>query len=273
AASAALEARTADLRRAEAELEAIRQSHYQANDALHAAQGELGEAALAVSRLEERIRYVAEGRERIVRQRADLEIQHASWVARQADAGTERDGVAARIVAAEQAAAGFAARLAEHAATIDAAASALREAQAAAANDESRRHADLAARLGALKALQEKVQIEDKLKPWLARHGLESLPGLWRRVRIEPGWEPALEAALRERLGSLEIGRLDTVRAFAADAPPARMAFFTTPPAPIASEHRTLPRLTELLHLGDAGLTALLGDWLEGVYTAADLDA
>ncbi len=143
----------------------------------------------------------------------------------------------------------------------------------AAANDEARRHADLAARLGALKALQEKVQIEDKLKPWLARHGLESLPGLWRRVRIEPGWEPALEAALRERLGSLEIGRLDTVRAFAADAPPARLAFFTTPSAPIASEHRTLPRLTDLLHLGDSGLTALLGDWLEGVYTATDLDA
>jgi chromosome segregation protein SMC/fructose-1,6-bisphosphatase class II len=148
-----------------------------------------------------------------------------------------------------------------------------RRALQAAANDEAHRHADLAARLGALKALQEKVQIEDKLMPWLARHGLESLPGLWRRIRIEPGWEPALEAALRERLGSLEIGRLDTVRAFAADAPPARLAFFTTPSAPIASEHRTLPRLTDLLHLGDSGLTALLGDWLEGVYTATDLDA
>ncbi|MCE9661591.1 MAG: chromosome segregation protein SMC [Burkholderiales bacterium] len=367
AAAAALESRTADLRHAEAELEAIRQSHYEANDALHAAQGALGEAALDVSRLEERIRYVAEGRERIVRQRADLEVQHAGWLEREKVARAERDSVGARIAAAEQAAAGFAARIAEHAATIDAALAALRAAQAgsdgqreivagvqqqiqvaaaemrgvdeqagqaesrrdrlvaeekglapidparldaarqrsaeaeaahhaaearlgewqervpaldearrtlqAAANEEARRHADLAARLGALKALQEKVQIEDKLQPWLARHGLESLPGLWRRVRIEPGWEPALEAALRERLGSLEIGRLDTVRAFAADAPPARLAFFTTPPAPIASAHRTLPRLAELLHLGDSGLTALLGDWLEGVYTATDLDA
>jgi len=367
AAVTALESRTAELRHAETDLEAIRQSHYEANDALHAAQGALGEAALDVSRLEERIRYVAEGRQRIVRQRADLEIQHGTWLARDAEARAERDSVAARIAAAEQAAAGFAERIATHAATVDAALAALREAQAtsggqrevvagvqqqiqvaaaemrgvdeqagqaegrrdrliaeekglapidparleaarqraaaveaehhaaearlvewqervpaldearrtlqAAANDESRRHADLAARLGALKALQEKVQIEDKLKPWLARHGLESLPGLWRRVRIEPGWEPALEAALRERLGSLEIGRLDTVRAFAADAPPARLAFFTTPSAPIASEHRTLPRLTDLLHLGDSGLTALLGDWLEGVYTATDLDA
>jgi len=34
-----------------------------------------------------------------------------------------------------------------------------------------------------------------------------------------------------------------------------------------------LPRLADLLHLGDAGLSALLGDWLEGVYTASDFDA
>ncbi len=367
AAVAALESRTADLRHAEAELEAIRQSHYGANDALHAAQGSLGEAALEVSRLEDRIRYVAEGRQRIARQRVELEAQHASWLAREGEARSEREAVTGRIDVAETATAGFGARIAEHVATVDAAASALRDAQSrsdgqrgivaglqqqiqvvaaemrgvdeqasqaegrrdrlvaeekglapidptrldtarqraaeteaqhaaaearlaewqervpaldesrralqAAANVEAQRHADLSARLGALKALQEKVQIEDKLKPWLAKHGLESLPGLWRRVRIETGWEAALEAALRERLGSLEIGRLDTVRAFAADAPPARLAFFTTPSAPLASAHRTLPRLAELLHLGDAGLTALLGDWLEGVYTANDLAA
>jgi chromosome segregation protein len=34
-----------------------------------------------------------------------------------------------------------------------------------------------------------------------------------------------------------------------------------------------LPRLSDLLRLSDAGLTALLNDWLEGVYTAPDLDA
>ena len=78
---------------------------------------------------------------------------------------------------------------------------------------------------------------------------------------------------MRERLGALEIGRLDTVRAFAADPPPARLAFFTAPSAPAPSSHRALPRLADRLQLGDAGLTALLGDWLEGVYTADDIDA
>jgi chromosome segregation protein len=36
--------------------------------------------------------------------------------------------------------------------------------------------------------------------------------------------------------------------------------------------HQTLPRLADLLRLGDAGLRALLGDWLEGVYTAQSID-
>ena len=367
AAVAALESKLAELRHAEAELEAIRQAHYDANDALHAAQGELGEAALVVSRIEERIRYVAEGRERVARQRADLEGQRNAWLAREAEARAEHERAGADLEAAKVASLAFAGRVSDQAQALVAAEAALRTAQAAsgaqrevvagiaqqiqvvaaetrgveerlsqaearrerllgeerdlvpvdpahldaarqraaeadaahaaaeaqltqwqerlpvlddarrvmqaAANDEARRHADLGARLEALKALQEKVQVEDKLKPWLARHGLESLQGLWRRVRIEPGWEAALEAALRERLGALEISRLDTVRAFVADAPPARLAFFTTPPAPTLPAHRALPRLAELLHLGDSGLSALLGDWLEGVYTASDIDA
>ena len=66
-----------------------------------------------------------------------------------------------------------------------------------AVNAESSRQAALSARLEALKALQEKVRTDGKLKPWLARHGLDALQGLWSRIHVEPGWENALEAALR----------------------------------------------------------------------------
>ena len=122
-----------------------------------------------------------------------------------------------------------------------------RRAQQDALNRDTAQQSALRARLDALRALQEKVQAQDKVKPWLARHGLDGLQGLWTRLHIEPGWETALEAALRERLAALEVGRLDTVRAFAADAPPARLAFYTPPAAAIASTHRTLPRLADLL--------------------------
>lgn len=140
------------------------------------------------------------------------------------------------------------------------------------ATREAARLAEIGARLDALRALQEKVQTEGKLKPWLARHGLDGLAGLWTQIHIEPGWETALEAALRERLNALAVGRLDVVRAFAGDPPPARLAFYSPPAAAIANTHQTLPRLTDLLRLGDAGLKALLNDWLEGVYTASSLD-
>jgi chromosome segregation protein len=90
-----------------------------------------------------------------------------------------------------------------------------------AVNSEGGKQADLSARLEALKALQEKVKTDGKLRPWLARHGLDGLQGLWSRIHIEQGWESALEAALRERMNSLEVSRLEMVRAFGNDAPPA----------------------------------------------------
>ena len=132
-----------------------------------------------------------------------------------------------------------------------------RRTQAQTAATESSRQAELGARLEALRALQDKVQSSGKLKPWLVKHGLDSLQGLWTRVHIEPGWETALEAALRERLAALEVGRLETVRAFAADAPPARLAFYSTGVSAHADTHRTLPRLSELLQLDDAGFRKL----------------
>ncbi|MEP6588691.1 MAG: chromosome segregation protein SMC, partial [Polaromonas sp.] len=149
-------------------------------------------------------------------------------------------------------------------------------------NTESARRAELSARLEALKALQEKVRTDGKLLPWLAKHGLENLQGLWSRLHIEQGWENALEAALRERLGALEVSRLDIVRGFAgtggrghSEGPPAKLSFYTPPnaaPPGASNPALNLKPLADLLRLNDAGLSALLGEWLHGGYTAATLD-
>ncbi|MEZ5663228.1 MAG: chromosome segregation protein SMC [Burkholderiaceae bacterium] len=148
-----------------------------------------------------------------------------------------------------------------------------RRAAQTAVNQESARQADLSARLEALKALQDKVRTDGKLKPWLSRHGLDALQGLWSRIHIEPGWERALEGALRERLSALEVSRLDMVRAFANDAPPAKLVFYS-PPAAGAAPGPTggLQPLSTWLRLGDDSQRALLGDWLDGCLTAPSLD-
>ncbi len=141
-----------------------------------------------------------------------------------------------------------------------------------AANSESHKQADLSARMDALKALQDKVRTDGKLKPWLAKHGLEGLQGLWSRIHIQQGWESALESALRERMNSLEISRLDMVRSFAADAPPAKLAFYSPPQAAAPQPPAALSRLSDLLRLNDAGQKALLTDWLHGYYTAPSFE-
>ncbi len=148
-----------------------------------------------------------------------------------------------------------------------------------AVNLESAKRSDLSARTEALKALQEKVKTDGKLKPWLAKHGLDGLQGLWTHIHIEQGWESALEAALRERMGALEVSRLDMVRGFAGtdgrDTPPAKLSFYSPPNAVAPARSNTsinLKPLAELLRLNDAGLSALLGDWLHGGYTVDKLD-
>ncbi len=140
-------------------------------------------------------------------------------------------------------------------------------------NTEQSLNADLSARLEALKALQDKVKTDGKLSPWLNKHGLAGMSGLWNRLQVEPGWESALESALRERLGALEVSRLETVRAFASDAPPARMAFYNPPSAPTAwTSASGLKPLADCLKPSDAAQRALLSEWLHGCLSAASLE-
>lgn len=137
---------------------------------------------------------------------------------------------------------------------------------------EAQAVAKLDARLAALSKLQEDVQKQGALEPWLARHELTSFGRLWQQLHIEAGWETALEAVLRERMAALEIRQLDHARAFVADAPPARLAFYQKPPAasPPASA-RGLEPLCAKLRLTDPDLRALLNEWLRDVYVCADM--
>jgi chromosome segregation protein len=56
------------------------------------------------------------------------------------------------------------------------------------------------------------------------------------------------------------------------DAPPAKLAFYSSPAAPAAEGAAGQPRLADLLRVHDAGLRAVLAGWLQGCYTAQSLD-
>ncbi len=141
-------------------------------------------------------------------------------------------------------------------------------------NAETAANAQLEARLGALKQLQEKVQAQGKVQPWLKKHELDSLPRLWQKLQIEQGWETALESILRERTAALEVSNIEWAKAFFNDAPPAKLALFTPH---IVNSHSAdvdapagLKYFLSLLKFNDAGLRALLQDWLHNVFIADD---
>ena len=128
-AATALESRLAELRHVEAELETVRQAHYAASDALHQKQGHLAEASLEVSRLEERIRYVVDGRQRVQQRLSELQAQNSQWSQRQDAAHVELEDIAAQIAAAEEQAELQAAQSEEQAAQLPTFEEALRSAQ------------------------------------------------------------------------------------------------------------------------------------------------
>ena len=86
----ALDARTADLRRVELDLERVRSAQQEAEHAVHAAQGSYYEAASAVSAIESEIRVVVESRNRLQAQLAQLAAQREHW-SREIDRLAEAD--------------------------------------------------------------------------------------------------------------------------------------------------------------------------------------
>ena len=123
------------------------------------------------------------------------------------------------------------------------------------------------AELAALKKLQESLKADEKLGDWLRSRGLDSVPRLWEKLSVAPGWEAAVEAVLRERLQAVAA---EATPDWFADAPPARLTVW-------AGDGTTVPVAAELLvskiASDDGAAQTALADWLAGVYWANDAEA
>jgi chromosome segregation protein len=91
---------------------------------------------------------------------------------------------------------------------------------------EQRLATELEARLNALQHLQSRLDHNQKLQAWLAKHQLESLPRLWNSLRIADGWEEALESVLGDRLNSIALENIEQAQGWLGDAPPAAVNAF-----------------------------------------------
>ena len=128
------------------------------------------------------------------------------------------------------------------------------------------------ARLNALKQLQAQLDNDKNLKSWLMQHGLDGAPRLWQSIRIEQGWEDALEAVLRERVNALALPRLEEAQSWN-DAPPAKLAVYAADGSHnvAAAAQAGLTPLVNYVRCQDAQATAVVADWLCGVYAVHDL--
>ena len=119
------------------------------------------------------------------------------------------------------------------------------------------------AKLATLKQVQAAAEEEAPLHDWLERHQLASLPRFWQKIRIDAGWETAVESVLRERLHALEAGDEGALRQ---DRPPVKASLFAPGEAPAGVAVPGLMPLRDKVHAADARLAGAIADWFASVY-------
>jgi chromosome segregation protein len=355
-----LEAQMARLREIERGLEQARGDHYAAGDALGAAQGELYGANADVSRVETEIRFVADTRQRLEAQLAqltaqrdtghqsDAELREAakSWQtkleqsrerleqsrrklaeeqaklpkmeqafrllqgriagereriaqaeqafqveqAHLAHAGKTLQGLESREerLAAERAElvapdsrlrAGLEQELTQSSTELSRQETLLSQLETARATvDEQRQAATdrlqilereisaLDGRLLTLQKIQNQVEQNGQIQNWIDRYQLASRPRLWQKIRVEAGWEAAVESALRDRLHAMEMADPELLQRLLDDPPPAKVSAFI--PGPDAKpQHETgLKPLADYVVALEPAVGGVIAAWLSPYY-------
>ncbi|MDH3320130.1 MAG: chromosome segregation protein SMC, partial [Betaproteobacteria bacterium] len=142
----------------------------------------------------------------------------------------------------------------------------------------SHEHAAAEAQLATLEQIQAAAEDNAPLRDWLRRNDLQALPRLWQQVRIDPGWEVAVESVLRERLHALDVADAARLDGVAADVPPVKAGVFSHGAdrgAPLPAGYETL---AAKVHAIAPEIGGALADWLahvcvcEGTPGAAERD-
>ncbi len=355
-----LESETARLREIETQVEAARSAHYQAGDALHAAQAALYAANAEVARHESELRHAEETRQRLESQLAERRAQLGSWreqrsqltqalhlwasravgaKQRAAQAQERLESENARLPQAEQAfrlaqeqlnesrtramqsesslqvqqsnrahlvrnaesleqrrqkleaelqglaepeaeaSAALQARIAELDGAIEQAQSKLESVQVECATLEARQAVTAEAlaaavreftaaeaQLETLRQIQATAEDNAPLQAWLEKHALIALPRLWQKLRIEHGWETAVEAVLRERLHALELTDRSLLASVLSDQPPAKASIFHPGAAAAAQALPGFIPLDAKVQAIDGAAAGAIGDWFADVF-------
>ena len=138
--------------------------------------------------------------------------------------------------------------------------------------DQQRQLTEARARHAALVQLQRKVQQQGELGPWLQQRGLDTVAPLWRSLRVDAGWEAAVEAVLRERLAALPESETADAGDWLDAPPPATLALVRPVDGALSAGVPPAGCVPLSAHVQcEAPYADTVARWLAGVYSAGDL--
>lgn len=136
-----------------------------------------------------------------------------------------------------------------------------------------REQSGILARFEALQRIQRQVDDNGKIHDWLLKWNLDGVERLWQKIHVEPGWEVAVEAVLRDRLHALEKVDDRLLASLLNDPPPARLIAMAEADLelPLATNDAPgLPKLISLVRSTDFRIECLINIWLANVYAIED---
>ena len=140
------------------------------------------------------------------------------------------------------------------------------EAARAAVDERRRTGGDGLGKLATLEKIQGQVEENSKVQDWIAHHQLASKPRLWQKIRVEQGWETAVESVLRERLHAMEMSDPELLQRLLDDPPPARVSAFSPGADADLRREKGLTPLAEYVESGERAVGAVVSAWLAPYY-------
>jgi chromosome segregation protein len=139
---------------------------------------------------------------------------------------------------------------------------------------QTREIAAAEARRNALRQMQAQASQGSRLSEWLEKYGLAEATPLWRVLRVEPGWETAVEAVLRERVNAIPTTENAAWSQWVEDRPGGRMSLRLRVSESGDQESRLLSddSLLGRVKVEDARWLPLLTDWLGAARAVASLE-
>jgi len=104
------------------------------------------------------------------------------------------------------------------------------------------------------------------VQDWIGRHQLASKPRLWQKIRVEQGWETAVESVLRERLHAMEMSDPEVLQRLLEDPPPARVSAFSPGSDADLRRESGLTSLADYVNAAEPAVGAVVAAWLSPYY-------